>query len=108
MVSPAIPTNEASRIEALREISILDSLPEKEYNDITKIASEICMTPISLVTLVDSDRQWFKSHRGIDVKETLREYSFCAHGINSPLTPLIVKNSKEDERFFDNPLVTGY
>jgi hypothetical protein len=103
-----IPNNEVERLHALREYSILDTLPEQDFEDITKIASEICQTPIALITLVDSDRQWFKSNHGLNVTETPRDYAFCAHAINNPNEILTVKDSRQDKRFVDNPLVTGY
>jgi len=108
MEIPVLPVNEAERLQALREYSILDTLPEKDFEDITKIASEICQTPISLITLIDSERQWFKSNRGLNVTETPRDYAFCAHAINKPDSILTVKDSRTDVRFVDNPLVTGY
>ena len=102
-----IPNNEIERLRALREYSILDTLPEQEFEDITKIASEICQTPISLITLIDSDRQWFKSRVGINDSETHRNHAFCAHALNAPYDILEVKDSREDKRFSENPLVTG-
>ena len=108
MKIPITPDNEIERLQALREYSILDTLPEQDFEDITKIASEICQTPISLITLIDSNRQWFKSNHGLNVRETARDYAFCAHAINTPDRILIVKDSREDNRFVDNPLVTGY
>lgn len=108
MKLPKVPDNEIERLKALRGYSILDTLPEQDFEDITKIASEICQTPISLITLVDSNRQWFKSNHGLTVRETPRDYAFCAHAINSPSEILTVKDSREDDRFADNPLVTGY
>lgn len=68
-----IPTNENERLQALAEYSILDTLLEKEFEDITRIASEICQTPISLITLIDTRRQWFKSNRGLDVTQSNKE-----------------------------------
>jgi signal transduction histidine kinase len=106
MKPPFLPENETERIEALKEYNILDTLPEKEFDDITRLASEICKTPISLVTLVDTNRQWFKSHFGLEVTETPREMAFCAHAINEPNKMLIVNDASKDERFHDNPLVT--
>ncbi|ABG59571.1 sensor histidine kinase [Cytophaga hutchinsonii] len=103
----AIPANEAQRLEALRAYSILDTLPEKDFEDITKIASEICQTPISMITLIDAERQWFKSKIGINDTETHRDYAFCAHALNKPDDILNVTDSREDNRFSDNPYVTG-
>ncbi len=108
MQTAPIPDNESERLEALQNYSILDTLPEQDFEDITKIASEICQTPISLITLIDSNRQWFKSHHGLDISETSRDYAFCAHAINTPEAIFEVKNSREDLRFADNPLVTGH
>lgn len=107
MAIAQIPDNEAERLNALREYSILDTLPEKDFEDITKIASEICQTPISLITLIDAERQWFKSKIGIDSAETHRDHAFCAHALNTPNEILNVKDSREDKRFADNPYVTG-
>ena len=107
MKKPDIPENEAERINALEEYHILDTLPEIEFDDITKIASQICQTPISLISLVDTNRQWFKSHHGLGTTETPRDVAFCAHAINNSNEIFIVPDSRKDERFFDNPLVTG-
>ncbi|MEO6290185.1 MAG: GAF domain-containing sensor histidine kinase [Ginsengibacter sp.] len=96
-----------SRLEALREYNILDTLSEQDYEDITQLAATICKTPISLITFIDKDRQWFKSHYGASVAETILEYSFCVHALNSPKEALVVEDSREDERFADNPMVTG-
>jgi len=101
-----IPEDEDERLEKLHEYQILDTLPEPEYDDLTSLASHICGTPIALVTLIDAERQWFKSARGTEVKETPRDISFCAHAITIS-EPMIVPNTLDDPRFRHNPLVTG-
>lgn len=107
MNNPPIPENEESRLEALKDYNILDTLTEKDYEDITLLAATICKTPVSLITFIDEDRQWFKSHYGTSETETKREYAFCSHALNSPKEALIVEDSRKDKRFADNPLVTG-
>ncbi len=106
---PVIETkfSEKDRLAALYSYEILDTLPEADFDDITQIASEICQTPISIISLIDKDRQWFKSHYGIEAKETPRELSFCAMGFEYPDQPLIIPDSRKDERTAQNPLVTG-
>jgi len=101
-----IPLNEARRLEALRQYQILDTLPDADFDDLTRLAALICKTPIALISLVDGSRQWFKSQVGLDVKETPRELAFCAHAILGNEI-LEVPNALEDRRFNDNPLVTG-
>ncbi len=101
-----LPGNELERLKALLEYAILDTAPEPVFDDLTLLASQICGTPIALVTLVDADRQWFKSKRGLEIGETSRDVSFCAHAILQD-TPMIVADTLEDERFAGNPMVEG-
>ena len=101
---PPTPEDEPSRLGALRSYDILDTPEEQAYDDLTLLASHICETPIALISLVDEDRQWFKSRRGIELKETPRELSFCAHAIVEP-GPLVIPDTLEDHRFAFHPLV---
>jgi len=98
--------NEPSRLATLHSYSILDSLSEPEFDDASTLAAILCGTPISLVSLIDEDRQWFKSKIGIDLTHTPRSQSFCAYSLATSRT-LVVPDAQQDPRFADNPLVTG-
>ena len=106
MKKAAFPENEAKRLEALQKYNILDTVPELSFDDITQLASHISNTPVALISLVDRERQWFKSKIGFDIQETPRDISFCSHAILDP-DILVVPDTHKDERFHDNPLVTS-
>jgi PAS domain S-box-containing protein len=101
-----LPENEAARLESLHRYAILDTLPEQEFDDLSRLAASICGTPIALVSLVDENRQWFKAKVGIEETETPRDIAFCAHAIHDSGV-MIVPDAQADERFRSNPLVTG-
>ncbi len=107
MIIPQKHPNEALRLDYLKSLNILDTLPESDYDSLTQIASQICDTPISLVSLIDDERQWFKSKFGIEVEESPREFGFCSHAINEKAPIFIVEDATKDVRFYDNPLVVG-
>src|SRR5918996_1574112 len=102
----AAPTGEAERLAALRRYRILDTDPEAPFDDLALLASQICGTPIALITLVDADRQWFKARVGITTHETSRSISFCAHAIEHDGL-FVVPDAREHRAFRDNPMVTG-
>jgi len=104
MVSAQIPDNESVRLSALHESGLLDTPREAEFDEIVKFASLLCDTPISLISLVDADRQWFKARIGLDVDETNRDVSFCSHAILQDQL-FEVRDTILDKRFADNPLV---
>jgi len=100
-------TDEAARLDALTRYGILDTPSDTVLDGITQVAADLCETPIALVSLVDSDRQWFKSSTGMPAKETSRDMAFCTHAMQFPDALLEVEDASLDERFHDNPLVTG-
>lgn len=106
MIPAPIPANESARLRALASYQLLDSSPETVYNEITKISAEISGTPTAFLSLLDENREWFKSKKGIETVEEPRDISFCAHAILEPEI-LVVPDARYDERFHDNPLTTG-
>ncbi|MFT6864164.1 MAG: signal transduction histidine kinase/DNA-binding response OmpR family regulator [Akkermansiaceae bacterium] len=100
--------NEADRVRELQSYEILDTSSEVDYDEMVLLASQICQVPMSLISLVDESRQWFKARIGLDAAETPREYAFCAHAIEFPGELFVVEDASKDPRFRDNPLVTGH
>lgn len=104
----SLPLNEAERLAALSEYHILESAPDQGFDDLTRLAGQICGTHIALVSLVDHDRQWFKARIGMQAQQTPRSQSFCAHALHDPFSLMVVPDATLDERFADNPLVTAH
>lgn len=106
MISAPLTHDEEARLQALYGYDILDTEAEKVFDDLTLLASDICQTPIALISLIDPDRQWFKSKVGLSAEETSRDIAFCAHAIHERQV-FEINDTHEDERFQDNPLVTS-
>ena len=106
MKKPPKPLNEQTRLDTLKALNILDSIPEERFDRITRLAKRIFNVPIALISLIDEDRQWFLSSIGLDIKETPRDISFCAHAILDD-NFFSVSDTTLDSRFNDNPMVTG-
>ena len=106
MGAPILSKDDAARVSALQKYAILDSEPEQAFDDLTLLASYVCKTPIALISLIDEDRQWFKSKVGISATETSRDIAFCSTAIQQP-DVLVVPDTLQDERFRTNPLVVS-
>src|SRR5688572_21323414 len=106
MQPPDVPENEQARLRALADYQILDTPAEAAFDGLTALAAHILEVPMALISIVDADRQWFKSAHGLDARETSRDVSFCGHVVTNN-RELIVGDAQEDQRFADNPLVTG-
>lgn len=104
---PEVPADEHERLAELAALNVLDTVAEEDFDSLARLAAFICGTPISLVSLVDAKRQWFKARTGLEATETPRDISFCAHAIADPDQLFIVTDASKDERFRENPLVTG-
>ncbi|TMN40297.1 GAF domain-containing protein [Pseudoalteromonas sp. S2755] len=104
MKSPELPDNEYARLHALKELAVLDTVTTEELDRITRFTAHVFDVPIALVSLVDKDRQWFKSRFGLDVEQTPRDISFCGHAILEDMV-FVVSDTLKDPRFMDNPLV---
>jgi GAF domain-containing protein len=106
MKKAPVPQNEKERMEAVHELAILDTDPEERFDNLTKEAKKKLKVPMSTVTILDSDREWFKSFEGLDEREGDREVSFCGHALLAN-DIFVVEDTLKDERFFDNPMVIG-
>ena len=107
MPDQLISNAEEQRLAALRSYHILDTAIEADFDELTELAAAICGTPIALISFVDKDRQWFKSVKGLNIRETTRAESFCAHAIQNPDDLFQIQDARNDSRFSDNPFVTG-
>ena len=107
MQAAPLPPNEKERLAALQSYEVLDTTCEAAFDNIATMAAELTGCPISLVSLIDGERQWFKARVGLDITQTPREYAFCTHAIANPSELFIVPNALHDTRFADNPLVQG-
>lgn len=106
MISAPFPANEEARLAALRAYQILDTEQEAVFDELAFLASQVCATPIAAVSLIDRDRQWFKAQLGLPARQTSRDIAFCAHAILGEGV-FAIADASQDERFRDNPLVTG-
>ena len=107
MESAHKPDNEPERQGELDSFKIIDSEEKADFDFLTQMAAEICGTPIALISFITKERQWFLSHRGLTAHETPRDVAFCAHAILKPDEIFEIEDARKDDRFFDNPLVSG-
>ncbi|AZQ65537.1 GAF domain-containing protein [Flammeovirga pectinis] len=105
MIKPETPQTEKVRLEDLASYDLINSIDKIDYQNIAKIAAQICNTSISMISVIESEKQWFKGTYGIEATEGLREMSFCGHALNNPGEIMIVEDARLDERFYDNPFV---
>lgn len=98
---------EKLRQDALDRLHVVDTPEERAYDDITRLAADVCGTPIALISLSDHERQWFKSRVGLQVQESPREDSFCSHALRTPHELMVIEDTSKDDRFASHPLVTG-
>ena len=105
--TPDVPADERERLAELAALDVLDTAGEESFDSLTRLAAYICGTPISMVSLVDAERQWLKASVGLSATETPRDISFCGHAILHPDRLFVVPDASKDERFRENPLVTG-
>src|SRR5690606_2945439 len=106
MIYPEFPVNEKTRLSTLEKLNLINSCPEENYDNITKLASFVCGTPVSLITIIGENTQEYKSKVGTELTEGPRKISHCAHAILNPDELMEVQDTREDERFFDNPYTT--
>ena len=106
MIFPKYPDNEKDRIAELKKYNLLDTLSENDFDNITRLVATICEVPIALITLLDTERNFFKSHFGLDFNQSPRNISFCGHAILHDEEIFIVEDARKDERFKDSPLIT--
>ena len=106
-MKPPLLANESGRLHALAEYHILHTRPEQAFDDLATLAAQICGCPVALVTLIDTETQWFKAKVGWDYEQTPREHSFCAHAIADPTNLMVISDATADARFAGNPYVTG-
>jgi len=107
MKKAALPLNEDKRLNALKAYGIIDTEPERDYNEIAELTKIICGTEIALITFIDKDTQWFKAHEGTDINRNTRDLALCSHALNNPNEITYASDTLKDNRFNENPLVTG-